>query len=329
MGFYAVTLVPCLREDGQLRQLHGIEGSASDYSRLFKIFLRFLYSGVVEGSPDALMQVAALADKYQVNRLYTLCLQTVAEAMTSEDACEVFAASDHFRVAALRVKAMEIILIHPGEALTRRPKLSRKLLEEIFDSGLLCMEDAAFKAMLRGWGKNEDDGLQPFIDFCILSKARKPGEHSEHVLNTLWKRYCDAGRKGAFVGYWVVVTLGPQQAGMGSDKIGDWLPQLAQHGYVNGLGQGWIKWDLPHSQVHVMGVSFSANIPRTVSFRILCSADGAAWHQAVTSIAQELKEHTVLPCEQPPYLVKSFKLEVLTGQLPSVQFRIHGILQTS
>ena len=44
-------------------------------SEAVEIFLRFLYSGVVEGPLETIVEVCSLADKYQVERLQELCTQ--------------------------------------------------------------------------------------------------------------------------------------------------------------------------------------------------------------------------------------------------------------
>jgi len=295
-----------------------------------KIFLRFLYSGTIEGSPEMLVEVAAMADRYQVSKLRELCVQTVTNTIP-EIACEVFAAADDFFVPELRMKALEFIFIHPAEALKCRPKLSQKLLEEILLSGLLCMEDAELAKMLRGWGKNEGDGLQPFIDFQIQrATVRKPGEHSKNVLGTLWSRYYQGGRKGTFVGEWVLVTLGREQGSEESGGPAKWLMNFARSMVGNkSLGPGWMRWDLIQSHVHVMGFSFIAKIPGSVSFQILCSEDGTDWHPAYVSKGQDIPTNKVLPC-QFSGLAKCFELQVLDGEIDIqvvCEFRIHGILQ--
>ena len=293
-----------------------------------EIFVHFLYTGVVKGTPGVLVQVAALAD--QVNKLHTLCLKSVMTALTPETACEIFAAADHFHVTDLREEALEKILISPDKALQARPNLSAKLLEEILDSGLLCLDDTALAKMLRAWGENKEGGdlLQPVIEAHIKrATARKSGEHSKHVLSTLWSRYEKAGKKGAFLGYWVVVTLGQAELGTEDAKS---LVDRARLGRVNGLGPGWMKWELPHSAVRVMGFSFSyIDIPNTVSLEILCSEDGVAWHLATTCKKQGIKAFTLLACKKPPGLVKFFKVKVLEGEIASTtDLNIHGILQS-
>ena len=51
-----------------------------------EMFLRFLYTGVVEASLSMLVELAALADKYQVKKLYSLCLVAVWAGLTPEPA---------------------------------------------------------------------------------------------------------------------------------------------------------------------------------------------------------------------------------------------------
>ena len=66
------------------------------------IFLRFLYCGQVESSPAVLVEVAALADKYQVEWLCEQIIEAVRNSITPEIACKIFALADRFRMEALR-----------------------------------------------------------------------------------------------------------------------------------------------------------------------------------------------------------------------------------
>ena len=290
------------------------------------LFLRFLYSGSVDGTAGALVEVAAMADKYQVKALYTLCVRIVRKALNKPElACEVFASANQFQLDGLRMDALEQILTQPAEALKKRPALRPELLEEILDSGLLCMSDDDLKRTLQSWGKKGTDSLQPIIDARIQrATVRKPGVHTQNVLRTLWDRYVNAG-KGAFLGYWVVVILGPQQAEMCREDATTMANGQCAHNYR----KGWVQWLLPHSSVHLQGFAFSHVIAASTSFRIWSSEDGATWHLAYESHKKEIKGGTFLPCKRAPSLVKWFKLEVLEGELSSVSFNIHGILQTS
>ena len=86
-----------------------------------EVFLRFLYTGSVWGSASTLLEVAALADKYQVQALHALCLQLVRQALKPELACEVFAAADRLCMDDLRVEARDLIFTKAEEALQKRP----------------------------------------------------------------------------------------------------------------------------------------------------------------------------------------------------------------
>ena len=274
-----------------------------------------------------------MADKYQVKALYTLCVRIVRKALNKPElACEVFASANQFQLDGLRMDALEQIRTQPAEALKKRPALRPELLEEILDSGLLCMSDDDLKRTLQSWGSKGNDSLQPIIDARIQrATVRTPGEHTTDVLCTLWDRYVNAGKKGAFLGYWVVVILGPQQAEMCREDAA-YVKLMANGQYELTYRKGWVQWLLPYCSVHLQGFSFYGNhVSSSTSFRIHVKSDegGATWHLAYESHKKEIKMGTFLPGKRPPSLVKCFKLEVLEGGLSSVTFHIHGILQTS
>lgn len=169
-----------------------------------EIFLRFFYSGVVEGPLTTLVEVGKMADKYQVDQLHTLCTQAVRKMMKPEVACELFACADRLEVPSLRREALEQIWIHPKAALKIRPNLRPRLLEEILDSPLLCVDDDDLVSLLNSWGHGkkrkaaaaattEQDELQPIIDSRVAElraqKPRKSRQHSVDVLQTLWCLY--------------------------------------------------------------------------------------------------------------------------------------------
>ena len=185
-----------------------------------ELFLRFFYSGSVAGAIPVLAEVAAMADKYQVEALHSSCLHLVRQAMKPEAACEVLASADRFHLEDLRAEALDLIFTKSAEALKERPVLRPELLGEILDSGWLCMSEDDVKKTLQNWGK-ENDSLQPIIEARIQrATVRTSGEHTKDVLGTLWQRYVAAGKRGAFLGYWVVVMLGPQQAEMCREDAG-------------------------------------------------------------------------------------------------------------
>ncbi|CAE7150636.1 unnamed protein product [Symbiodinium necroappetens] len=305
-------------------------------------FLRFLYSGVVEGSIPTLVEVGTLADKYQVDKLSALCFRAVQNKLQPEVACELFACADRFQVADLRRQALEQILIYPKEALKTRPVLNPRLLNEVLDSPLLCIEDADLMSILQGWGKRkasatENDAVQPLIDSRVSNlQKRKPGEHSTDVLQTLWSRYANNGKTDTFLGYWVSIILGTPCILNGIYRSIDEGNRLAmlQGCAANSrnclplrFSKGWIVWMLPHHSVYLTGFSFAHVISSLLHFEILCSRDGCDWHLAVSSEKREIPAKKTLSCRQPPHLVKWFKLQVLEGEFIN-NFGIHGILQT-
>ena len=303
-----------------------------DFSRdAVEIFLRFLYSGAVEASPGMLVEVAAMALKYETKTLHSLCMQEISgQKLTPEMACEVFASADRFRMPDLRTEALEKILVHPGSALKIRPQLRPELLEEILDSGLLCMGDADQTQLFRGWGKRED-ALQHIIEdrFSITPlPARISGEHSSNVLRSLWARYEKSGQKGAFLGYWVVPVLGPGQAQIVSSGA-DAMLKFAWGELSGAFRDGWVKWKLPYSHVYPLGFSFSEDC-KCANLRIWCK-DDTTWNLAYSADSINITPQTILPCKKTKSLVKCFKLEVTTVDFWRPfrgDFRIHGILQT-
>ena len=305
-------------------------------------FLRFLYSGVVEGSIPTLVEVGTLADKYQVDKLSALCFRAVQNKLRPEVACELFACADRFQVADLRRQALEQILIHPKEALKTRPVLNPRLLNEVLDSPLLCIEDADLMGILQGWGKRkasalENDSIQPLIDSRVSNlQKRKPGEHSTDVLQTLWGRYTNNSKTDTFLGYWVTLILGTPSVLNGIYRSIDEGNRLAmlQGCAANSrnclplrFSKGWVIWMLPHHSVYLTGFSFTHVISSQLHFEVLCSQDGCDWHLALASDKHEIPAKKTISCKQPPHLVKWFKLQVLEGEFIN-NFGIHGILQT-
>ncbi|CAE7355725.1 PPR4 [Symbiodinium microadriaticum] len=283
-------------------------------------FLRFMYSGSVEGSVTAVMEVAAMADKYQVDALQSLCLPRVRKALKPELACEIFAAADRFQMDDLRAEARDLIFTEPAEALKKRPAIRPELLAEILGSGLLCIPADDLKKLFRSWGEKGCDALESIIN------TRARSEYTDDVLDTLWSNYEAAGNKGVFLSYWVSMILGP---GQGDAYTMDDLEVIASNqAWALTLGEGWVQWLLPHSWVHLQGFDFgTGTVSATTSFRIWSSEDGATWHLAYESQRKELAPGSFLACKRPPSLVKYFKLEVLEGKLVNVCFNIQGILQ--
>ena len=67
-------------------------------SEAVETFLRFLYSGVVEGRLETLVEVCSLAEKNQVQRLQELCTDAF-DGLNPENAIQLFASAARFRLA--------------------------------------------------------------------------------------------------------------------------------------------------------------------------------------------------------------------------------------
>ena len=123
-------------------------------SEAVEVFLRFLYSGIVEGPLETLIEVCAMADKYQVERLHQLCTQAFQKGLNPENACRLFAATARFRLADLRRMALEEIWVNAADVLRECPNVSHELLEEILAPGLICMSHSDLRVVLQGWRRS-------------------------------------------------------------------------------------------------------------------------------------------------------------------------------
>ena len=134
--------------------------------------------------------------------------------------------------------------------------LRPQLLEEILDSSFLCISQSHLLHILQGWGVQrivaqpaEDDGteaqLQAIIDAQMQISERKRGEYIVDVLGTLWSRH---GAAGIFMGYHVVVIVGP--------NLIDYKVQEMATNKCLTYRKGWATWGLPHARVHLMGLFF-------------------------------------------------------------------------
>ena len=320
--------------DSNFRESQSARLVISDFSTAaVENFLRFMYSGAVEGSLSMLIEVAALADKYQIATLHAGCLQVVREKLKPELACEVFACADRFHVVPLRNAALDLIWVEPAIALKLLPNVSSKLLEEILDFRLLCAEEAVLKDILADWARQsldwEEDALRAVVEDRQKAPKRGQAAPSESVTATLWRRYVDGGKVGAFLGYWASVILGPGQSSLGRENanhLQEGLDGEAGSCPRRTYGKGWVIWVFPQTCIHVICIGFPDEIPSTVSFQILVSEDGATWHTALSSNKAAIGAGTKLPVKRAKFLVKWIKLEVLEGEIVSRMFHFNGIL---
>ncbi|CAK9101138.1 BTB and MATH domain-containing protein 40 [Durusdinium trenchii] len=125
-------------------------------------FLRFLYSGTLEGSLSTLVEVVAIADKYQVSKLSRHCQDVLADQLSAETAWSIFEAADCFQLEELREESLHAILKEPKVALAKRPS-SETLLNEVLSSDLLCISHEELLNLLVKW--EEVEGCESRINF--------------------------------------------------------------------------------------------------------------------------------------------------------------------
>ena len=143
----------------------------SDFSSgAVEIFLRCLYSGVVRGPLETLVEVSSMADKYQVKRLPELCTEAAPGGPQPGKCLPALCRCCPLPAAEM---ALEEIWINAAEALTECPSISPELLEEILRPCLICMTNSELQILLQGWSCKERKAgaeetlpspLQPIID---------------------------------------------------------------------------------------------------------------------------------------------------------------------
>ena len=174
-------------------------------------FLRFLYSGVIDKTVTlaTMLEIAAIADKYDVSKLRQLCvdyvgkklsahnmfslfeeavrlqlndvgkicLQRLCAELNAENACELFAYADRHHLKGLRELCWEQILVKPQQALKSGQCLSAQHLDELFRSPLLCMSDADILELFAKWGNAV--GLESVLP--IIQPLIEKYVHTSHM----------------------------------------------------------------------------------------------------------------------------------------------------
>jgi len=85
-----------------------IENTTHD---LFLVLLSYLYTDKISiHSPENALELYALAQRFQVDRLKRICLAYLANAFTIENAAQVFMAAEKFQISDLRERALQFIL---------------------------------------------------------------------------------------------------------------------------------------------------------------------------------------------------------------------------
>ncbi|CAE7335122.1 bath-40, partial [Symbiodinium sp. CCMP2456] len=306
-----------------------------------EIFLRFLYSGIVEGPLETLVEVCAMADKYQAFQ----------KGLNPDNACQLFAAAARFRLEDLRRMALEEIWVKAEDVLKECPSISPELFEEILAPGLICMSHPDLRVVLQGWssGRKRKAGeetilsspLQPVIE-RHLERLNDEGErhlaafgphaprtapesaHCRDIFKNLFRSFQEQNDGTmCFLGYFLMVVFGPKSWAFRSRNPKPREEYFGNHRPFS-LSSDSIAWMLPHESVYLMGLSFVLDMPEQVHCRIFCSEDGVSWHLAADSGKSKIEAGSALTLSRPPSLVKWFKLEVLEGDFHN-NLRISGI----
>nr|CAH8858067.1 unnamed protein product [Trichobilharzia regenti] len=73
--------------------------------------LRYIYTGQVVGMDRLAHELLAAADKYQLERLKTMCEEALVESLSVENACDIFGLSDMHNAEQLKAHTLEFIML--------------------------------------------------------------------------------------------------------------------------------------------------------------------------------------------------------------------------
>ncbi|CAH8852679.1 unnamed protein product [Trichobilharzia szidati] len=74
--------------------------------------LRYIYTGQVVGMDRLAHELLAAADKYQLERLKTMCEEALVESLSVENACDIFGLADMHNAEQLKAHTLEFIMLH-------------------------------------------------------------------------------------------------------------------------------------------------------------------------------------------------------------------------
>jgi len=216
-------------------------------------FLRFFYSGSLAAGqpPSALIEVAALADKYAVQQLQVECCSRFGQELSPATACEMLEMSHQLASATFKMRCLDLVLRKPAQALVGGLELSATLRDEVLESRRLCISDFDLAALFLRWGENplvEAYGIDPglllerHVAFAALTEGQYQkirslaaqvgqaarvedlwgrchrGTYTVDLFADLFKMHAsqqtkDPPTRPPFLGYWV--NLIPSQPGFG------------------------------------------------------------------------------------------------------------------
>ncbi|CAK9101110.1 BTB and MATH domain-containing protein 40 [Durusdinium trenchii] len=278
-------------------------------------FLRFLYSGTLNTSLGTLVEVLAIADKYQTPELPNHCQDILTRKLSAETAWDLFVAADRFRLEQLRDTALHTILRSPKVALAKRPSVDEELLVEVLSSHLLCISDDDLCDLLFNWEDPIGDATRNLIEKCVpnispekrekLRSSNSAGEPEQKRLKLVrsmhgarseytedlilsikgrfdkkWGMRNDVTEQEpqAFLSNWVSVLYSRSQ---NVDAIYLWARQAAS--YMHLLEGNWFEWRFPYFTIVPQALKFTSSVPAASCFSLLCGNDSTNLQEVFSS----------------------------------------------
>lgn len=320
--------------------MEGIRGEVviRDFSaRAVGAFLRFLYAGVVEEeSLVAVVEVAAIADKYGVSKLCFLCEDYVVKSLSPEDACEFLALADRYNLDDLRQSCLDHILVAPKKALRSWPSIEPSLLQEVLTSSLLCLDDKELFELFLAWGT--DSGLGPVVALIeqhvhashilrrdalvLVEKVRALQDPAgERLVSILMQADCTTS-SADLLNFLCRVSRDTEEflgcrVNVGVSRRGLIPPgglSVPARGRIEGYVRAgdWIAWTLPNYEVFLSGVSFAANISCADHLLVYAAQETSGWTLVLDTKAHGCIPHrTKISCRC-SRAVQRLKLQVIT-----------------
>jgi len=238
-------------------------------------FLRFMYSGNLDGGAGVVVEVAGLADKYFVAELQELCQRSWPMQLSPETACEMLEAADRIGSSTIKDHCLEMIFSAAPEALPGAFVLSSNVLSEALTS--TCISDFQLAMIMLQWCKHpaaktfvqdipsllqehvhiaaftEDEyskakafadavGCGSAIETMWRQVKRGDIKRTSNFFGSLWDKYRWQFRKTGssaslppFLGYWL--NMIPSRASFGTIAIGSQNNHL--YGFEQYARQGY------------------------------------------------------------------------------------------
>lgn len=121
-------------------------------------FLWFLYSGemaVEHDTPEVLVEICALADKYAVEPLQKLCLASLSKVLNNDTACRLLEAADALEASVVRERCLRVVC-DPSKALPQSFRLKPAILDRVLAAKLFDINDFGMVMMFLRWAQNPE-----------------------------------------------------------------------------------------------------------------------------------------------------------------------------